>query len=154
MKKALWMIIVIILTLLLISCQSSSTKDEWSVYALTPVQDCQLQQSNDAICVPLTPVLLAYDYKIVWQSDSSAIVSKNDKIYVLDLNTNSFYPEQTTSANSLIPAKTVDSIDYQCYSKNEELYLDVNTLYELLEQIETLDGFRIDYESRAIYIGN
>ena len=140
---------------ILFSCAKlpPENKQPWKLVVLhQEVQTDLIEEMEGEVCVPLAPVLQAYGYEIKWQTNERATVSKDEKVYILDLSSISFYEsgKENSSVNNYIGIEGGKQISVPI---QKDLLANVPVITQLLRRLG--ENYRSDTmtDERAVYFG-
>ena len=153
MKRLLAVVLIASLALCFFtSCaQRKITNDpQWRLIVLNQeVPDVCIKIISNDVAIPLTPVLFAYGYAIEWENDTKALVTKEDKSFILDLSTK----EMFRTDNGLEILNNCDGAPVIREVSGKEIWVDRASIGVLLRFMTEKDISDIDYKTHVVMFG-
>lgn len=109
---------------------------------------------KDYAILPLKKILLEFDYKIQWISDTVANIADDNGTYILDIQEKTLIEEEPVIYNFNFLTPPPGSIHYHCQVVDKEILIDQGTVLVIMQLMNKKISINSDFDNAIVYISD
>lgn len=151
----IWITLVLLISIILISCTDKSTEDETMVSGVVDingetVDDLPVNVGSKSARLPFLRTVKELGMVVEEKEDGVVHVINDNDIYVLNYSKDISFVKQGDTDNLMIPVPGSDS--YYCKYKLNDIIIDCETLNSVLHLMGVNINIYIDYSASTVTI--